>query len=152
MSILCWNCRGLGNQRIENQLAEMVWAKDPSIVFLAETWMDEARLVFVKERLKMKNKFVAPRRNKTGCLVIFWKEDFDLIVETFSEYHIDSTINKNKEGEWRFTGFYWEPDTQKRHDSWGRLRSLKARGKASWLCVGDFNEVAKQSEKIGGRA
>ena len=91
----------------------MVWAKDPSVVFLAKIWTDEARLVFVKECLKMKNKFVAPRRNKMGCLVIFWKEDFDLTVETFSKYHIDSTINNNKEGEWRFTGFYGEPDTQK---------------------------------------
>ena len=32
------------------------------------------------------------------------------------------------------------------------MRSLKARGKAPWLCAGDFNEVTKQSEKIGGRA
>ena len=37
MSILFWNYRGLGNQRIENQLAEMVWEKDPSVVFLVET-------------------------------------------------------------------------------------------------------------------
>ena len=131
MSILCWNCWGLRNQQTENQLADMVWAKDPSVVFLAETWIDEARLMFVKEHLKMKNKFMAPRRNKTRCLMIFWKEDFDLTVETFSKYHIDSTINKNKEGKWRFTRFYGEPDTQKRHDAWGRLRSLKARGKVS---------------------
>ena len=117
MSILCWNCRGLGNQRIENQLVEMVWEKDPSVVFLAETWTDEARLMLVKEHLKMKNKFVAPRRNKTRCLVIFWKEDFDLTVETFSEYHIDCTLNKNKEREWRFTRFYRELDTQKRHEA-----------------------------------
>ena len=121
-------------------------------MFLAEKWTDEARLMLVNERLKMKNKFVAPRRNKTGCLVIFWKEDFDLIVETFSEYHIDCTLNKNKEREWRLIGFYGEPDTQKRHEAWGRLRSLKARGKAPWLCAGDFNEVTKQLEKIGGRA
>ena len=66
----------------------------------------------MKERLKMKNKFVAPRRNKTGCLVIFWNEDFDLIVETFLEYHIDCTLNKNKEREWHFIGFYGESDTQ----------------------------------------
>ena len=72
-------------------------------------------------------------------------------METFSKYHIDSTINKNKEGEWCFIGFYGEPDTQKRHEAWGRLRSLKARGKAPWLCAGDFNEVTNQSKKIGGR-
>ena len=70
----------------------------------------------------------------------------------FSKYHIDSTINKiKKEGEWCFTGFYGELDTQKRHEAWGRLRSLKSRGKGPWLCAGDFNEVTKQSKKFWGR-
>lgn len=48
-------------------------------------------------------------------------------------------------------GFYGESDTQKRHEAWGRLRSLKSRGKAPWLCARDFNDVTKQSQKIGGR-
>ena len=63
MSLLCWNCRGFGNQRTKNQLADMVWEKDPSIVLIAETWMDKARLVLVQEKIKFKNKFIAPRRN-----------------------------------------------------------------------------------------
>ena len=71
MSLLCWNCRGLGNQRTENQLAELVWAKDPSIVFLAKTWTDEARLIFIQDRLKFKHRFIAPRRNKSGGLVMY---------------------------------------------------------------------------------
>ena len=71
MSLLCWNCRGLRNQRTENQLAELVWAKDPSIVFLAETWTDEARLIFIRDLLKFKHRFIAPRRNKSGGLVMY---------------------------------------------------------------------------------
>ena len=51
----------------------MVWAKDPSVVFIVETWTDEARLIFVQDKMKFKHKFVAPRRNKVGGLVIFWK-------------------------------------------------------------------------------
>ena len=74
----------------------MVWAKDPSIVFLAETWTDEARLTHIQDRLKFKNKFVAPRRHKVGGLVIYWKEEFDLTIETFSKNHIDATIKKKK--------------------------------------------------------
>ena len=151
MSLICWNCRGLGNQRTEDQLANMVWAKDPSVVFLAETWTDEARLTHIQDRLKFKNKFVAPRRHKAGGLVIYWKEELDLTIETFSKNHIDATINKNKAEEWRFTGFYGEPDTQLRHEAWARLRSLKSRSAAPWICAGDFNEVAKQAEKLGGR-
>ena len=116
MSLLCWNCRGLGNQRTENQLAEMVRAKDPSVVFIAETWTDEDRLKNIQKRLEFKNKFVVPRKNKAGGLVLFWKEELKLEVQTFSKNHIDTVINKNSEEEWRFTGFYGEADTQKRHE------------------------------------
>ena len=75
----------------------MVWVKDHSVVFIAKTWTNDARLVLVHDRLNFKNKFVAPKRNKAGGLVIFWKEDFDLTIESFSKNHIDSTINKVEE-------------------------------------------------------
>ena len=39
-----WNYCGLGNLRTKKELGVLVRAKDPSIIFLAETWSDEARL------------------------------------------------------------------------------------------------------------
>ena len=129
----------------------MVWEKDPFIVFLTETWTNEARLVLIQDRIKFKHKFVAPRRNKVGGLVIFWKEDFDLTIETLYKNHIDTTVNKNKSEEWRFTDFYGKPDTQNRHEAWARIKNLKSRGLAPWICVGDFNEITNQSEKLRGR-
>ena len=83
--------------------------------------------------------------------MIFWKKDFDLNIGTFSHNHIDTIINKGKTEEWRFTGFYGEPDTQNRHEAWARLKTLKSRGLAPWICTGDFNEVTRQLEKLGGR-
>ena len=100
MSLLLWNCRGLGNQCIENQYSNLVWTKDPSIVFIAKTWTDKRRLELVQNRLKFRHKFEVPRKDKGLGLVIFWKEDFDLSIETFSKNYIDTTINKNKEDEW----------------------------------------------------
>ena len=152
MSILVWNCRRLGNLRTEDQLADLVWAKDPSVVFITETWTDRARLELVQRKIQFKHMFDVPRRNKAGGLVLFWKEDFKLDIATFSANHIDTIINKNQEDEWRFTGFYGEPDTQKRHESWTKLRQLKRRSGSPWLCAGDFNEIVQQSEKQGGRA
>lgn len=61
----------------------MVWAKDFSVVFIIETWTNEARLVLVHDRLNFKKKIVAPKRNKVWGLVIFWKEDFDLQLRLF---------------------------------------------------------------------
>ena len=40
---LVWDYHGLGNPCTENKLADLVRAKDPSVMFLAETWADEAR-------------------------------------------------------------------------------------------------------------
>ena len=37
MSYLIWNCRGLGNPCTGNELVDIVRAKDPSVVFIAET-------------------------------------------------------------------------------------------------------------------
>ena len=48
MSCLFWNYCGLGNLRTEKELGELIRAKDPSVVFLAKTWADEARLKKIK--------------------------------------------------------------------------------------------------------
>ena len=49
MSFLAWNCRGLGNPCTIRELGDLIRAKDPSVVFLVETWADEARLKEIKE-------------------------------------------------------------------------------------------------------
>jgi len=151
MSLLVWNYWGLGNQHTEDQLADLVWVKDLSVVFIAKTWTNKARLGKVQRRIEFKNKFKVLQKNKAGGLVMCWKEYFDLTIETFSWNHIDTTINKNKKDEWRFIGFYGETDTQKRHELWAHLHSLKNRGNAPWLYAGDSNEITRQSEKCGGR-
>ena len=143
MSLLCWNCHELGNQHTVNQLADMVWAKDPSILFIAETWMDKVRLTRIQNRLDYRHKFVVPRKNKACGLVLFWKDEFNLEVKTFLKNHIDTTINKTTEDEWRFTGLYDEPDTSKRHESWDRLCNLKNGGSMTWILANDFNEITR---------
>ena len=60
MSLLVWNCREFENLRTKDQLVDWVWAKDPSVVFLAETWIDKARLEQIKRRIQFKNLFEVP--------------------------------------------------------------------------------------------
>lgn len=71
MSCLVWKCRGLGNPCSKNELAEIVQAKDISIVFIAEVWADEARLNNVKRKIQFENMFVVPKTSKGGRLVLF---------------------------------------------------------------------------------
>ena len=108
----------------ERELGDYIQTKDPSIMFIAETWTDEARPKVVKCRLNFDHMFSVPRVNRGGGLVLFWKDSVKLRVDTSSKNHIDCIIGEGTEGLWRFTGFYGEPITHKRHESWELLRQL----------------------------
>ena len=77
MNLLCWNCRGLGNLSTEQELGDLIRAKDPSVVFLAETWLDKARLKDIKVRLNFGGMIEMCRGMREGGIVIFWKKDVD---------------------------------------------------------------------------
>ena len=146
-----WNCKGLGNQLTVQELAEVVTAKAPAVVFLAETLADEARLEYMKNRIQFDKKCVVERINRGGGLVLFWKNDLVVDVISSSLNHIDAVINKDTEAAWLFTGFYGEPESHRRHESWDLLRNLHSQNSLAFLCAGDFNEILKQSEKLGGQ-
>ena len=150
MSLLVWNCRGLGNLRTGKELEVLIQAKDPSIVFLAETWVDEARLKEIQQNINFENLFFVERNNRGGGLALYWKNSLDLHVESSSKNHIDSIINKGRGEAWRFTGFYGEPAMHRRSEAWNCLRLLNNSLQLPWLCAGDFNELTRMSEKMGG--
>ena len=120
-------------------------------MFLAETWLDKARLEDIKVRLNFGGMIEVCRDTRGGGIVIFWKKDVDFSLGTFSPNHIDGFLNKGREDEWRFTGFYGEADTRNHHQSWSCLRRLRSRNTIPCLCAGDFNEITRSHEKLGGR-
>jgi hypothetical protein len=44
-------------------------------------------------------------------------------------------------------GFYGNPETARRSESWAILRFLSKINPAPWLCVGDFNKITNVGEK-----
>ena len=75
MSIIVWNCRKLGNFVTNKDHGDLTRAKDPSVVFIAETWTGEARQKkkTIKHNLKFDHKFLVPRIHRGGGLVLNWK-------------------------------------------------------------------------------
>ena len=151
MNILCWNFRGLGNPQTKQELGDLIRAQDPLVVFLAETWLDKARLEEIKVRFKFEGLMEVLRTGRGGGVAILWKKECDFSIDTYSHNHMDGIVNKGKEEEWRFTGFYGESDTINRHEPWAKLRRLKSKYTLLWLCAGDFNEIMRLDEKMGGR-
>ena len=95
MSLLVWNCRGLGNPRIVKELGDYIQAKDPTFVFLAETWADNARLDQVLCNFDFRNKWSVESGNRGDGLVLLWKEEIKITVEDSSKYCIDVLVEKN---------------------------------------------------------
>nr|GME05973.1 putative late blight resistance protein homolog R1A-4 [Ipomoea batatas] len=51
---------------------------------------------------------------------------------------------------WRFTGFYGNPERQRRRITWSLLKQLSLASPLPWMLMGDFNDVRNPEEKIGG--
>ena len=50
----------LGNLSTEKELGDLTRAQDPSVLFIAETWTDEARLQKIKRNLQFDHMFFVP--------------------------------------------------------------------------------------------
>ena len=60
MSIISWNCRGLGNLRTVRALQKVINKEDLTIVFLMETKLDLEWIRKVTEWCKFKNGLIVP--------------------------------------------------------------------------------------------
>ena len=68
----------------------MIWAKDPFVVFLAETLADDVRLDTVQRSINYEHKWVVLKEGRGGGLVLFWKSTVNLEVIDSSQYYIDT--------------------------------------------------------------
>lgn len=150
MSILSWNCRGLGNPTAIRVLADLVRSKRPTIIFLMETFADTRRMESIRVQVGYKNMFVVNSAGHSGGLALLWKDDVALEVVGFSHNHIDSTIQDMDDGpEWRFTGYYGHLEKRRIKDSWQLLRNLSNLNSLPWAIMGDFNDLLDNTEKRG---
>lgn len=87
---------------------------------------------------------------RSGGLALLWLNANSLEIFNFSNSHINVAM-KDVDGneKWRFTGFYGQPDSAKKRESWALLKHLSLFQPLPWLCVGDFNEILEQREKNG---
>ena len=71
MSLLCWNCRGLGNPETDQELGDLIRAQDPSVVFLVETWLKKARLEEICACYRFGGMIEVSREGGGGGVVLF---------------------------------------------------------------------------------
>jgi hypothetical protein len=150
MSLISWNCQGLGNPRTVRDLSQMVKEKKPSFLFLMETISTRRRMEWIRIKIGYAGVFAVDPVGRSGGVALLWKEDQDLEIQNYSQRHINAVVKRRGDGfSWKLTGFYGDPDSSKRKESWALLKHLKSFEPEPWLCVGDFNEITQQGETTG---
>ncbi|KAK2659065.1 hypothetical protein Ddye_005598 [Dipteronia dyeriana] len=77
---------------------------------------------FGRLRVVWKYRGILPK--KGGSLMMFWREEIDLNVISFSKGHTNAVIKDDGGVVWRFTRFYGDPCYTLRTYSWELLRRL----------------------------
>ena len=132
-------------------LGELVQRWNPNIIFLSETKIKKKAMEKIMEKINFVNGLIVPRKGRGGGLALLWKREVDLEIMGYSRNHIDAIVSDQVSGfRWRITGFYGNPKTHKRQESWDELAALNRKFQLPWLCYGDFNEILSREEKIGG--
>ena len=150
MNCVCWNVRGLGNLRTIRELANILRTQDPSVLFLAKTWADKARLDKLCDELNFDEKWVVDIITRAGGLALLWKSSISIKVVDSSLNFIDAIVNDGQEDSWRFTGIYGFLDSRRKVETWHLLCELNNKYNIPWVCAGDFNKILKGHEKLGG--
>lgn len=151
MSLLCWNCRGLENPQTIRELHNLVKVKKPHFLFLIEIKVKSGALHRLICMLGFYGMLHVDPVGRSGGLVFHWKFENGVEVKNFSQRHISVDITNHESNfSWIFTGVYGYLDRILREDSWKLLAHLGSLSRETWLCMGDFNEIADVSEKYGG--
>ncbi|XP_075675058.1 uncharacterized protein LOC142644299 [Castanea sativa] len=104
----------------------------------------------LKYKLQLDNVHIVPRHNTRGELALFWKNEINLSILDSSSSHIDAVVNPGVDDACWITGFYGNPVTANWEHSWALLKHLSLKLNLPWLYMGDFNEIVKAEEKMGG--
>lgn len=150
MTILSWNCRGLGNPQTVRVLLDLVQSNKPMIIFLMETMIKFTKLDQVRRRLGFKGLFMVEGEGHGGGLALLWKETSMVTIISSSLNYINAKVQLEGIPVWRLTGFYGFPERSRRRLSWDLLRSLYQNPSSPWCVVGNFNDILHPCEKSGG--
>jgi exonuclease III len=147
MTILGWNCHGLGQLATVQELERLVHAHHPKLLFLSETRQKKEYVEGLRWRLGLKNVITFCGEGKGGGLALFWDKSIDVKLFKMSSRHNDViVINYPQGNKWRCTFIYGEPRTNERIHMWNMLKRIKPLLPDPWFMMGDFNECMWQEE------
>lgn len=149
MSVMSWNCRGLGMSSTVRELRTLVQKHAPTVLCVVETQLHRTRVEKLAPLLGFKNSFAVSSTGRSGGLGMYWNDDVKIEILPYSQYHMDTIVTGLEGDPWRLTCVYGEARTTERHKTWDMLKFIISSTDLPWICLGDFNEVLHRHEHVG---
>jgi len=105
MTILSYNCRGLGTPTVVDSLATLVRRNSPSLVFFSETKHFSSGMEVVRWKCRLSGCIVVPLKRRAVGLALLWSKENQITLRSFSSHHIDAEVIEDEKS-FRVTGFY----------------------------------------------
>jgi len=150
MSLVAWNCRGVGSPSAIPNLKYLIRHFNPDLLFLSETLAHRNKIEELRLLLGYDSCFHVDRTGRAKGLALFWNNVLNCQLVNFSSNHITVEIANNTTGNWRVTGYYGYPNGGRRLAAWNFLRQLSSQFSGPWCIFEDFNDILDASEKRGG--
>ena len=107
----------------------------------------------VRNAIGFESKFCVKSEGKAGGLCFLWRSGLKADILTHNSNLIGMLVNSNiQDKPWLLVGFYGSPYVSMKRKVWKQLRNLVSNFDGPWLCLGDFNSILSQKEKLGGNA
>uniref|UniRef100_A0A803P8W5 Reverse transcriptase domain-containing protein n=1 Tax=Cannabis sativa TaxID=3483 RepID=A0A803P8W5_CANSA len=121
------------------------------LLFIMESKLACNSIDRVRSSLKFSHGLEVPRIGLKGGLLLLWKDDIDVTLNSFSMNHFDVYVSYDRGTRFHFTGFYGSPESHQRTLTWNLLKSFAPNSNSEpRLIMGDFNELLSNDDKEGG--
>ena len=114
MSILCWNCLGLGDPATVHELRDLARESAPAVLCVVETQISKNRMEGLARTLGYESAYGVGSSGRSGGLCMYWRKPLILQLRNFSKYHIDMEVNEKGRNPWRLTCWYGEANRRDR--------------------------------------
>ncbi|KAL8536143.1 hypothetical protein ACS0TY_011686 [Phlomoides rotata] len=147
MKYIVWNAQGLGSPHAFWYLQRLIAEFSPDLLFVSESKVPSSVGDKWRMLLNFDYFFGVDPCGRSGGLMLFWLNNINLYLGSYSSGHIDCCIS-GSDFNWYFTSFYGNPASNLCVNSWElicKISSPHGSGDSGWLVGGDFNEGVPKS-------
>ncbi|CAK8532356.1 unnamed protein product [Lathyrus sativus] len=151
--IISWNVMGLNKAGKVREISSSLRNLDPAITVLIETRVKKQKVVGIRKKLKMRGSYMDNyAQHDNGRIWIHWDDNsrqVEFVASTDQMIHCKVNDANDNFMFW-MTAIYAQNQLHHRKKLWQDIEKICANQTGPWMLIGDFNNVMKIEDRIGG--